>query len=204
MTLLPLPGGLWHKFDTMTAYQQSRRERKRPQPLDAPRLRALALFYLGRYATSSGRLRAYLQRKIGEYGWIDDSDPPVDHVIEQCVQLGYLDDRAFATARAAALIRRGYGPEKVKTSLRAAGVDREQADRSSDMDDDARLISALTFARRRRLGPFATSDLGTENRQKVMAAFLRAGHSYDIVSQIIALSADDATEAYNTGSTKYM
>ncbi len=186
------------------AYQQSRRERKRAQPLDAQRLRTLALSYLGRYATSSGRLRAYLQRKIGEYGWIDDDDPPVADLIEQCVQLGYIDDQAFAAARAAALIRRGYGPGKVKISLRAAGLDPEQADRSSDMDDEARLISALVFARRKRLGPFANADLGPENRQKIMAAFLRAGHSYDIVSQVIALNRDDATEAYEARSSKPM
>lgn len=204
MTALPLPGGLWHKFDTMTAYQQSRRERKRLQPLDAPRLRALALFYLGRYAASSGRLRAYLNRKIAEQGWVGDADPPIEAVINQCVQLGYIDDQAFAEARAAALIRRGYGPEKVKTSLRAAGVDRDQADQSSSMDDEARLMAALTFARRKRIGPFLKSESSAEIRRKTVASFIRAGHAFDVVSQIIAMSADDATQAYEAGSTKHM
>jgi regulatory protein len=204
MTALPLPGGVWHKFDKMPAYQQSRRERKRPEPLDEARLRALALFYLGRYATSSGRLRAYLRRKIAEHGWADESDPPIDAVIDQCIQLGYVDDQAFAQARAATLIRRGYGPEKVKNSLRAAGVAHDQADQSSSMDNDARLVAALIFARRKRLGPFSKSESGTEIRQKTVAAFIRAGHGFDVVSQVIAMNGDDASKACEAGSTKHM
>jgi regulatory protein len=62
-------------------YQHSQRERKRLPPLDGERLRAIALTYVGRYATSCARLAAYLDRKIAERGWSDQAPPPVAAII---------------------------------------------------------------------------------------------------------------------------
>jgi regulatory protein len=174
-------------------YQHSRGERKRPQPLDAERLRALALAYVGRYATSCARLAAYLNRKIGERGWIDEHTPPVDAIITQFQSLGYVDDEAFARTRGESLLRRGYGPNRMKISLRVSGIESEIIDRMVNVDADEALSAALVFARRKRIGPYAREAISPDNRQKMIAALLRAGHSYDVSRKILSLSANDIT-----------
>src|SRR4051794_3739244 len=88
---------------------KAERKRKPPPPLDEEGLERIALFYAGRYATTRARLDSYLRRKLKERGWGGPGEPPLARLIERFAALGYVDDRAFATARAASLGRRGYG-----------------------------------------------------------------------------------------------
>jgi regulatory protein len=172
-------------------YQHSRGERKHVQPLDGARLRALALDYVGRYATSCAHLAAYLNRKIGERGWVDETIPPVEEIITQFRSLGYVDDEAFARTRRESLLRRGYGPNRLKISLRVSGIGTEIVDRTANVGDDAALAAAMVFARRKRIGPYAREAVTPDNRQKMIAALLRAGHSYDVSRKILAFTAND-------------
>ena len=75
--------------------------RKVKPPLDKAGLEQTALFYAGRYATSRARLKAYLLRKLRERGWDGAEPPPLEALVERLAGLGYVDDRAFAAARAA-------------------------------------------------------------------------------------------------------
>jgi regulatory protein len=174
-------------------YQYSHGERKRAQPLDEERLRALALAYVGRYATSCARLVGYLNRKIAERGWSDEGTPPVDAIVMQFQTLGYVDDEAFAKTRSESLLRRGYGPNRLKVSLRVSGIGTDIIDRAAAVDDENALAAAMVFARRKRIGPYAKEPITQDNRQKMIAALLRAGHSYDVSRKILALTANDIT-----------
>ena len=109
--------------------------RKVKPPLDAEALEQAALSYAGRYATTRARLAAYLARKLRERGWSGAGEPPIGRLVERMAALGYVDDRAFASARAAALTRRGYGARRVGAALRGAGIGEEDA-------ADAREIAA--------------------------------------------------------------
>ena len=63
-------------------------------------------------------------------------------------------------------------------ALRAAGIaegDREQADAQTASEA---WNAAERFARRKRVGPYATGPLDPKQRDKAIAAFLRAGHDY--------------------------
>ena len=53
------------------------RPRKTAQPLDGQRLDALALHYVGRFATTRAKLVQYLHRKLRERGWgrMQSADP---------------------------------------------------------------------------------------------------------------------------------
>jgi regulatory protein len=172
-------------------YQFSKAERKRPEPLNAERLRALALTYVGRYATSCARLAAYLNRKITERGWVNESIPPVAELVAQFQSLGYVDDEAFAKTRGESLLRRGYGPNRLKLSLRVSGIGTDIIDRTANVDDEDALAAAMVFARRKRIGPYAKDPETQDNRQKLIAALLRAGHSYEVSRKILALTAND-------------
>ena len=88
-----------------------KRERTPPPPLDAPALEALALTYVARFATSTGKLSDYLKRKLRERGW-DQEAPPADIAAVVALRLaerGYVNDAGYAQAQGEGLRRRGYG-----------------------------------------------------------------------------------------------
>lgn len=158
--------------------------RKPRPPLDEEALEQAALVYAGRYATTRARLASYLQRKLREHGWAGAGDPPVERLVERMAALGYVDDRAFAAARAASLGRRGYGERRVREALRAAGIGDEDG---IDAREEARRgawESALRFAKRRRIGPFAERKPDREGREKALGALLRAGHPPDVARRL--------------------
>ncbi len=172
-------------------YQHTQRERKRRPPLDVDNLRALALAYVGRYATSCARLATYLNRKIGERGWVDESTAPVAELVTQFASLGYVDDEAFAKTRGESLLRRGYGPNRLKISLRVSGIGTDIIDRTANVDEEGAFAAAMIFAKRKRIGPYARDPATPDIRQKMIATLLRAGHSYEVSRKILALTAND-------------
>lgn len=169
------------------------RKRSRP-PLDRQKLEQLALFYAGRYATTRARLRTYLRRKVKERGWSEGGEPDIERLVERFAERGYVDDKAYASARAASLQRRGFGERRVADVLRAAGIDEEDGGAARQEARDKALETALHFARRRRLGPFSPVPQDHAARRKAFAAMVRAGHGPDIVRQVLDASAEDVSD----------
>lgn len=153
--------------------------------LHAESLRALALRYVERYATTRSKLTRYLERKLYERGWDGEGAPPVAQIVEQMAGFRYVDDRQFAEQRAAALMRRGYGGRRIRADLRAAGIDAEDAEPALPQDEAEARKAALAFARRKRIGPFAEQPLDETARRRAFAAMVRAGHSLDMIQEIL-------------------
>jgi regulatory protein len=107
---------------------RERREKKRVKPpLGEAQLRDLALHYAARFATTAARVEAYLVRKIRERGLAEDADGrtvdvDIPALVARLVELGYVDDDAYARMRARDLGGRGYGARRVEETLRHAGV----------------------------------------------------------------------------------
>jgi regulatory protein len=160
--------------------------RKVKPPLDAEALEQAALSYAGRYATSRARLAAYLGRKLRERGWSGEGEPPVPALVARMATLGYVDDRTFAAARAAALSRRGYGARRVGAALRGAGIGEEDGAEARELAAAAAWEAALRFAERRRIGPFAAAEPDRPAREKAFAAMLRAGHPVHIARRMVS------------------
>lgn len=159
-------------------------------PLEPERLRALALAYVARFATTGARLKAYLARKIKERGWHDPEDfPDLEALVEQFESLGYLDDASYAAQRSGALMRQGYGARRVRAALTQAGVARDLIAMTVETSEEDRFAAALRFARRRRLGPFgsANADDGAQQR-RALGAMLRAGHELDVSLRILKMN----------------
>ncbi|WP_033921532.1 regulatory protein RecX [Sphingomonas sp. 37zxx] len=158
-------------------------------PLAPDSLERLALRYVERFATTRAKLATYLARKIRERGWADDAAPPaIDPLVERIAELGYIDDRAFGEARAAALTRRGFGSRRVAMALQQAGVAGEDAAGIVPRAEEQAVESALHFARRKRIGPFAREAAERAGREKHMAAMIRAGHAPTLARRIAAMS----------------
>lgn len=167
------------------------------QPLDGAALEQAAVGYAGRYSTTRARLRAYLVRKVRQRGWSGAAEPPIDGLVERMAALGYVDDRAFASARAAALSRRGYGERRVRDALRAAGIEEEDAAGARAEAGAGAWAAALRFAERRRLGPFAAAEPDRAGRDKALATMLRAGHQASLARRLIGARPGEIPEADN-------
>jgi regulatory protein len=185
---------LWHNHGGV----RSRPDKRPRPPLDAEALERLGLFYAGRYATTRAKLAAYLRRKLQERGWSGAGEASVEGVVERLVErfadLGYVDDRAFASSRAASLLRRGYGERRVREALQGAGIaEADSAEARAQAEEEA-LAAAHRFARRRRLGPYAQAAPDRPAREKAAAAMLRAGHRMELVRRVLDSSPADLPE----------
>lgn len=153
-------------------------------PLDSAAAERLALFYVGRYATTRAKLRAYLGRKLQERG-AGTPPPDLDAVVARIADLGYVDDASFAVRRAAGLQRRGYGARRIAQALRGAGIADDDAAAAQDEIADGGWDAAIAFARRKRIGPFATRPADPDQRRKALGALMRAGHSMADARRIV-------------------
>lgn len=162
-------------------------QRKPRPPLNSDSLDELALTYVGRFATTRAKLAHYLARKIRERGWDGTAEPGVEAIAARMATLGYVDDAAYALSKSRALTGRGYGPRRVRQSLRAAGIEEQDSLPASELAQAERVEAALHFARRRRIGPFAGRRLERDEREKALAAMLRAGHDFSLSRAIVML-----------------
>lgn len=164
------------------------RTRKPRPPLRPASLDELALSYVGRFATTRSKLRSYLARKLRERGWEGGSPPDVEAIAERFAATGLIDDTAFALAKAQSLGRRGYGRRRLTAALRVAGVEEEDSEAAYGEADRGAVAAALRFAQRRRLGPYAaTSPQTPRDREKQVAAMVRAGHPLGLALAISRL-----------------
>lgn len=164
-----------------------RRKKRTPKPLDSNGLRELAMSYVARFATTSGKLRMYLRRKLRERGWEGDGEPDVDALVEDFVARGFVDDAGWARDRAAGLSARGYGSRRIGETLRAAGISEAIRVRNTPAESEAR-AAAVRLARRKRFGPFGDAFAGEEGqkrREKQLAAMARAGHAFSHARKVV-------------------
>lgn len=154
-------------------------------PLEPDSLERLALRYVERYATTRSKLAYYLDRKVRQRGWSGAIDPPTAAIVEKMAALGYVDDRQFASMRAATLGRRGYGQRRIQADLRAAGISGDDIAEAADGDEVAAREAAERFARKKRIGPFFEGPIDQLARRRAFAAMLRAGHPIHIVREIL-------------------
>jgi regulatory protein len=161
------------------------RQKSAPPPLDGATLDALALSYVARFATSSGKLRDYLARKLRERGWAGDTPPDLPALVAAMAARGYLDDAAYAAAKGEGLRRRGYGARRIESALDHAGIAAplRAAARGSETE---RRHAVLAFARRKRFWPYSAGPcLDPAMRAKHLAAYLRAGHGLDHARRVM-------------------
>lgn len=161
------------------------RNKKPPPPLDAEGLERLALFYTGRYATTRAKLSSYLSRKLRERGWQGPAGPEVERLVERFAEMGYVNDRAFASAKASSLQRRGYGERRLDQALFSAGINPDDAAEAKEQAQSGAWDAAIRFAQRKRIGPFATEEPDMATKQKAFAAMMRAGHPMEIARKVL-------------------
>ncbi len=153
-----------------------RKPRRPKPPLSPVKLQELAIFYVGRFATSRSKLAQYLTRKVRERGWDGTEPPDIGALVERLADLGYVDDRSYALGKQRSLAARGYGERRLGQALSGAGI----------AEDDS--VEALRYAARRHIGPYALAKLDRPGREKALAAMIRAGHPFSLARIIVDLA----------------
>ena len=158
-----------------------------------------AVDYLSRYASSRHKLGQILQRfasrNLTDY---DDKDivAAIQQTIDQCSQLGYLDDREFAVTLARNQRRLGRSQAMIRLRLHQHALSDDiiahalaEADENSANGD---LQAAIRFAQRRRLGPFAQRHSAHHQRldahqwkRRDLNAMARAGFSMTTSKRVL-------------------
>lgn len=176
------------------AIPSGRRERK---PLTDPArqetwLRNSATHYLAQHISSTENLRKVLTRRAVRR--IPDAEEGriaalVEKVVAFCREHRLIDDRAYAETKAAVGARRGVSRRNLSQMLRHKGVEIPVvAEAVSDMDD---ALSAVRFARRRRIGPWRIRQ-ADDAVMKDVAAFARGGFPSDLAFRTARMSLEDA------------
>lgn len=179
-----------------------------PAPTEAS-LREAALAHLARFATTQAGLRAVLTRRVDRWALRARDEGLAEAEIARAraagraaaaavaarlVELGILDDTAFAESRARRLRRAGRSGQAIAAHLAAKGVGRDLASAALEAAPGEELDAALGFLRRRRAGPFAEVPPEGQDRQKLLAALGRAGFEQEIARRALALSREEAEE----------
>lgn len=170
-----------------------------PKRMTQRRVENIARYHIERFATTAANLKRVLMRRAERALRVHGGDKAetagwIEEVVAKMVRTGAVDDRRYAFDRTASLRRLGKGPEKIRSLLIAKGVDRTliaaalAATAESDSGEDAALVAAIAYARRRRLGPFGEPESDKDAKRKKasrdLSALGRAGFSYAIAKRI--------------------
>lgn len=195
--------------------QKKPRGPKVPKKITDSYLHNSGLYYLERFASSSANFKTVMMRKVWKscaHHQDQDKDEcaaMVDKLVVKFIDLGLLDDAAYTRAVVTSLRRKGTSTRAILTKMKMKGVNRDdtmRALRHYDAEnirdpEQAELVSALTTARRKRLGPFQREDKkariedeeeAQKLKEKEMAKLARAGFSYDTVRRVFEINSDEA------------
>ncbi len=176
-----------------------RTEPRPPARMSEAALADAAVFYLSRYASSSGNLRQVLLRKLNRSARHYGDDPaPLLEIIDRLVALhvasGAVNDGNFAETQMRKLRRRGGSGRAIAQRLAAKGVPAEIiAETGAAGEPLADLRAAIHLARRRHLGPFRAEGRA-DNRQRDMAILGRAGFDYATAAMVVDAADDEALD----------
>jgi len=166
-------------------------------------LREAALNYLARYATTEVGLRQVLFRRIDLWTRKAAGEDEVGEraaaakalvagVIARLVELGLLNDAAFAENRARGLALSGRSHRAIAARLMAKGIAPSHARAVLPDGDDAELVSALILARKRRIGPFRKA---APDHYRELGVLARAGFPRDVALRALRMDPEAAEEA---------
>ena len=191
----------------MTSYNNkinsTKQRQKIPRKVSVASIENAALYYLGRYATSSENLRQGLERRILRAARHHDTDLDafnqlVDNLIRRYLENGILNDETYAQTQAASMNRRGKSLCAIRLRLRQKALPIDIIDKAlkvlANEVGSPDLAAAIAYARKRRLGPDRRKTATPVNLDKELAALARSGFSYPLALRIVEAKNVDELE----------
>lgn len=183
-----------------------RRKPKAPKKITPSYLHNSGLYYLQRFTSSSENFRRVMMRKVKKSCRhhtdqdLDTCAEMVNTLIEQFVEMGLLNDDLYTKGVVTSLRRNGKSRRAIIMKLRSKGLTQDKIEHFLEEYDheiggnetEAEQIAAITFARKKRFGPF-TREKETPH-EKALASMARAGFSYDVCKKTLEMNLEDAEE----------
>lgn len=179
-------------MNSKPAKTQDTPRRKTPRRITESYLHNAGLFYLQRFAASSGRFREVMLRKVRKScRHHADQDPAecrrmVDELVVKFLASGLLNDEAYARGVVTSMRRQGKSGRAIQAKLKTRGID---GDTSAFDSPEAEWESAMIFARKKKIGPFRIAK--DTDPEKELAALGRAGFSYETARRVLAMEVVD-------------
>ena len=192
---------------------------KRPRraagpPPNAARLREAALAHLARFAATEAGLRRVLERRVARWARAAEAEgqsretiaasaaaltTKIASIAQSLVAAGAVNDAAFAEGRTRRLARSGHSRRAIAAHLAAKGIESDTAAAALPEGEEAELLAAIAFCRRRRIGPFARVAPDAPARMKALAALARGGFAQGVARRALAMEPDQAEEMLLAG-----
>lgn len=179
---------------------ETHQKKRLPRRMTPERLEKAALHYLERYASSRVNLERILRRKVLRATQAHGTEPEtmmaaIGPLLDRLEKNGFLDDGAYALARARSLFRQGNSRQRIGQKLGQKGVSGDQIDAALQAleenlggnREDAELIAATRYAQRRRLGPYRLGAAKPDQERRDLAAMARQGFTLDISLKALKL-----------------
>lgn len=169
-------------------------------------LHEAALAYLTKSAATSATLGRALERRVATWARkasrAGAAAESVEEDVARCreaialivarfVEVGLVNDAAFAEARAKRLSRAGRSRRAIAAHLASKGVSEAAAREALPSDE---LALALAFTKKKRIGPFAREVATREDERKALAAMARAGFGWSVSERALRMDRERAEE----------
>lgn len=107
----------------------------------------------------------------------------IARVMARLLEVGYLNDAAFAENWAASRSNKGMGSRRIRMELRQKGVSQSEIDSAlSSIDEEDMLSSAIKMAEKAARGKDLSSPA---DRQKILSSLARRGYDYATARQAL-------------------
>lgn len=197
------------------APERGKGKKRAPKEITEDYLYNSALFYLQRFAVNTAHFRKVMLAKIKKScAWHKDQNyqnciKMLDDLIQNLESQGLLNDTAYTKASVTSMRRQGKSRRAILAKLKSRGLEDtliEQALEDHDSNEcttpaEADMQAALTFAKRKRLGPFKNhntiskkADTPEKIFEKSISALGRAGFSFEIAKTVLEMSPEEASE----------
>lgn len=165
-------------------------------------LQERAMRHLSRFASTEAGLMRVLDRSVQRWATAAKADgkdveedvasarSAVRQVVASLAKAGIVDDAVYAAARARRLMRAGRSRRATASHLASKGIRSDVAEMVLP-NEDQELPSALTYARRRRIGPFRLGAV-EDAKMRDLATLARAGFSRAVAERALAMDAEAA------------
>jgi len=181
-----------------------------PKPISIKQIEWASDQYLQRYIATETQLRRVLKRRLqrnlrkrGEQVTEEErirGEELIAAQVKKVIDAGRIQDEKVALMWVEHFTNRGKSAPFIRQKLREKGVASNIIDDSiaqihSQMQDPA-LEAAVVYVRKRRFGAYRNNpEKQAERKQKDMAAMMRAGHRYDVVSRVLECQTIDEIES---------
>ena len=172
--------------------EKKQKSPKKVKKMTNIRLKNIALYYLQRFDSSVDNLRQVLKRRVYDYARqatdfdINEAHEWIETLLSDFEKLGYLNDERYAEFKITSYLESGKPARYIKIKMKQKGVADDIVDKIlSDSEVDEKQ-SALKFAQKKKIGPYRADEEAQKlNRQKDLAAMVRAGFDYETSKNII-------------------